>query len=67
MKRFLCLLSALAILIVGEQICAAEVKSFSAESSCVMNKGEPIKIAQETVFNDAIRKISESANVLSRA
>ena len=63
MKRFICLMSVLAVLIVGSQNCAAEVKTFSAESSYVMNKGEPIKIAQETVFNDAIRKISESANV----
>lgn len=63
MKRFICLLSVLTILLVGGQICAAEVKNFSAESSYVMDKGEPIKIAQETVFNDAIRKISESANV----
>ncbi len=63
MKKFLYLLSVLAVLIVGEQNCAAEVKTFHAESSYLMDKSEPIKIAQETVFNDAIRKISESANV----
>ena len=63
MKKFICLLSVLAILIVGEQNCAAEVKSFHAESSYIMDRGEPIKDAQDAVFNDAIQKISESANV----
>lgn len=29
-----------------------------------MSKSEPIKIAQETVFNDAVRKISEEAGVV---
>ena len=63
MKKFIYLLSMMAILIVGEQNCAAEVKSFHAESSYLMDRGEPIRTAQDTVFNDAVRKISESANV----
>lgn len=64
MKKFICLLIAFIALTLGGQNVSAEVKTFHAESSYLMDKGEPIKIAQETVFNDAIKKISEEANVV---
>ena len=57
------LLTAFVLLIFGGQ-CSAEIKTFHAESSYLMDKSEPIKIAQETVFNDAVRKISEEAGVV---
>lgn len=63
MKKFIYLLTALAALNLGGQVCSAEIKTFHAESSYRMDKGEPIKIAQETAFNEAIRKISEEASV----
>lgn len=51
--------------------CLAEVNTFHAESSYTMDRCEPIKIAQEKVFKDAIRIISEEAcmriEVLSKA
>lgn len=61
--KYISLLAAFVMLIFGGQ-CSAEVKTFHAESSYLMNRGEPIKIAQETVFNDAVKKISEAANVI---
>ena len=63
MKKIIRLLAALAMLNWGGQVCSAEVKTFHAESSYLMDKSEPIKIAQETAFNEAVRKISEEANV----
>lgn len=63
MKKFIYLLTALAALNLGGQVCSAEIKTFHAESSYRMDKGEPIKIAQETAFNEAVRKISEEASV----
>ena len=64
MKKFLCLLVALAVLSLGGQTVSAEVKTFHAESSYFRNKGEPIKIAQEKAFKDAVRMISEEANII---
>lgn len=42
----------------------AEVKTFHAESSYLMSRNEPIKDAQDYVFKDAIRMISEEAGVV---
>lgn len=44
--------------------CSAEVKTFHAESSYHMSKSEPIHDAQEKVFKDAVRMISEEACVI---
>lgn len=46
---------------------SAEIKTFHAESSYVMDKGESIKDAQETAFNDAVKKISEEAVVVVKS
>lgn len=64
MKKFICLLAALAALNFGGQTASAEVKNFHAESFYQMNRGEPIKDAQDKVFKDAIRMISEEAGVV---
>lgn len=63
MKIYVSLLMIFVLLIVGGQ-CSAEVKTFHAESSYLMSRSEPIKIAQETVLNDAVKKISEEAGVI---
>lgn len=60
--KYFALLTVFVLLIFGGQ-CSAEVRTFHAESSYLMDKSEPIKIAQEIVFNDAVRKISEEAGV----
>ena len=60
MRKFIFLLTALAAMSFGGQ-CSAEVKTFHAESEYFMNKSEPILDAQDKVFKDAIRLISEEA------
>ena len=63
MKKFVCFLSAFVALNFGGQ-CSAEVKTFHAESSYLMNRNEPIKDAQDFAFNNAVRTISEKAGVV---
>ena len=64
MKKIFYLIAALIVLNFGGQNVSAEVKTFHAESFYVMNRGEPIKDAQDTAFKDAIRTISEEAGVV---
>ena len=64
MKKFICLLSALAALNFGGQSVSAEVKTFHAETFYFMKKNEPIIDAQEAAFKDAVRMISEEAGVI---
>ena len=70
MRKFICLLATIALLNVGGQ-CSAEVKTFHAENSYLMDRSEPIRDAQDKVFKEAVRKISEEAGIviegLSRA
>ena len=61
MRKFICLLIVLAALSFGTA--SAEIKTFHAESSYLMDKGEPIHEAQDIVFKDAVKKISEEAGV----
>ena len=61
MRKFICLMIALAALSFGTV--SAEIKTFHAESSYLMDKGEPIRDAQDIVFKDAVKKISEEAGV----
>ena len=61
--RYVALLTTFVLLIFSGQ-CSAEVRTFHAESSYPMDRSEPIKIAQENVFNDAVKKISEKAGVV---
>lgn len=64
MRVFIFLLTAFFVLSLFEQNANAEVKTFRAESSYLMNRNEPIKFAQEIAFKDAIRLISEEAGVV---
>ena len=64
MKKLICLLIALATLNFGGQNVSAEVKTFHAETFYLMKKNEPILDAQEIAFKDAVRMISEEANVI---
>ena len=41
----------------------AEIKTFHEETSYIMNSDEPIRIAQDKVFKNAVRTISESVNL----
>ena len=61
MRKFIFLLAAIFALNLGGQ-CSAEVKTFHAESSYLMDKREPIRNAQDIVFNEAVKKISEEAS-----
>ena len=63
--KYISLLTAFAILIFGGQ-CSAEIRTFHAESSYLMSRDEPIKIAQETVFNDAVKKFPRRRTSLSK-
>ena len=67
MRKVIFLLTALAALNFGGQSVSAEVKTFHAENSYLMDKGEPIKDAQDYVFKDAVRNISEQAGVVVKA
>ena len=60
MKKFILLM----IIVALNGTCSAEVKTFHAESSYHMSRSEPIKLAQEKVFANAVRMISEEANVI---
>lgn len=62
MRKFIFLLTAFVALSFGT--CRAEVKTFHAASSYVMDRGESIKDAQEKVFKDTIRLISEEAGIV---
>lgn len=59
MRKFIFLMAALVALNFGT--CRAEVKTFHAESSYFMDRGEPIRDAQDIVFNEAVKKISAEA------
>ncbi|MBR1646796.1 MAG: hypothetical protein IJ685_08470 [Selenomonadaceae bacterium] len=63
MKKIFCLLMVLIVLSFGGQ-CSAEIKIFHAEHSYLMNRGEPIKDAQDIAVKEAIRTISEEAGVV---
>ena len=67
MRKFIFLLMLLAILNFYGQTSSAEIKTFHAESSYIMNRGEPIKDAQEKAFNDTVRLISEEAGVIIKS
>ena len=67
MRKVIFLLTALAAFSFGGQSVSAEVKTFHAENSYLMDKGEPIKDAQDYVFKDAVRNISEQAGVVVKA
>lgn len=67
MRKVIFLLTALAAFSFGGQSASAEVKTFHAENSYLMDKGEPIKDAQDYVFKDAVRNISEQAGVVVKA
>ena len=54
---------ALTFMFMFNSLASAEVQSFHGESVYTMNNGEPIKKAQEKVFNQAIRSISEQAGM----
>lgn len=66
MKIFVYLLMTFVALSFGGQ-CSAEIKTFHAESSYVMERSEPIKDAQDFVFKEAIRTISEKAGLVIKS
>ena len=62
MRKFIFLLAAIFALNLGGQNVSAEVKTFHAESSYLMDRGEPIRDAQDIVFSEAVKKISAEAS-----
>lgn len=65
MRKFIFLMTALVALSFGT--CRAEVKTFHAESSYVMDRGESIKDAQDTAFKEAVKMMSEEACVIVKS
>ena len=63
MRKFIFMLTILVVLsLCGHS--SAEIKTFHVESEYFMSKDKPILLAQEKVFKDAIRMISEEAGVI---
>ena len=58
------ILALIVFVAVSGDVCSAEVKTFHAESSYLMSSSEPIFDAQDKVFKDAVRMISEEAGVI---
>ena len=60
MKKFIILL--ITLLAVNLQTVSAEIQTYHGEGVYVMDKSEPIRKAQDTAFNKAIRTISENVS-----